>query len=148
MSSQVPSPDRMGVSREGPGLAGEEEGQMVMRGLSLGWAPCTILPVYSPCPCPLGSWRSQGLGCKGQSAPLQSIPHFRAVPFATENSFRGKKPPQTANLQQSFIKQEAPGSLPRCRSGAGQGRRRERGGSQGDAWPFLRPQRPPAAVSR
>lgn len=64
---------------------------MVMRGLSPGWTPSTILPVYSPCPCPLGSSCSQRLRCKGQSAPLQSIPHLRAVTLP-QKTLRGRKP--------------------------------------------------------
>lgn len=108
--SRVRSPVCMGVSREGPGLAGEEEGQMVVRGLSPGWTPSTTLPVYSSCPCSLGSSCSQRLRCKGQSAPLQSVPHFRAVTLPQKTVW-GEKPRGTANLQQNFLQQEAPGSL-------------------------------------
>lgn len=63
---------------------------MVMRGLSPGWTPSTLLPVYSPCP--LGLSRSQRLRCKGQSTPLQSTPLQSIPQFATENSLGGKNP--------------------------------------------------------
>lgn len=63
---------------------------MVTRGLSPARTPSTILPVYPPCPCPLGSSHSQRLGCKKQS--IAEHPPLQSRPFATENNLGGKKP--------------------------------------------------------
>lgn len=59
---------------------------------------------------PIGVEPLTEVGMQRAKRPIAEHPPLQSWPFATENSLGGKNP-QTENLQQSFIKQEAPGSL-------------------------------------
>lgn len=60
---------------------------------------------------------------QGQSAPLQSIPHFRAVTLP-QKTVLGETPHEQRTCSRISFSRKHRNLCARCRSGAGQGRRR------------------------